>query len=187
MNGYLHPSYARSLAEFGVPHELHRSQGWILKRQIRGFDDHDAMGVYPLFACQDWSKLYEDLDEISHELISLTLVADPFGDYDVSQLHTFFEDVVVPFKGHFIVDLSRPIASIVSDHHRRNSKKVLQRVRVERCAKPPAHLCEWFRLYENLIRRHQIVGIPAFSRDAFAKQLDVPGIVAFQQHMKGLQ
>jgi len=186
VNGYLHPSYARSLTEFGQPYELPHSRGWILKRQIEGFADHDAMGVYPLFACQAWSKLAEDLEEISHQLISLTLVTDPFGDYDVSQLHLFFKDVVVPFKQHFIVDLKRPIASILSDHHRRNINKVLQQVRVERCAKPAAHLDEWFCLYQNLIRRHQIVGMAAFSRDAFAKQLDVPGIVAFRATHEGI-
>jgi GNAT acetyltransferase-like protein len=172
--------------EFGVPRELPRSGGWILERQIHGFADHDAMGVYPLFACRDWSELYQDLDDIKHELISLTLITDPFGEYDVAQLHLCFKDVVFPFKEHFVVDLNRSIDSVVSDHHRRNSKKVLQRVCVERCTKPAGHLDEWFGLYKNLIRRHQINGIAVFSRESFAKQLDVPGIVAFRARHEGV-
>jgi hypothetical protein len=57
---------------------------------------------------------------------------------------------------------------------------------VERCAKPTRHLDEWAGLYTNLIRRYQITGIAAFSQDAFAKQLDVPGIVAFRARHEGV-
>jgi hypothetical protein len=186
VNGYLHPNYASSLIEFGSPCELPRSRGWILERQIHGFADHDAIGVYPLFACQDWSNLHIDLDEVKRELISLALITDPFGDYDEAQLRLCFKDVVFPFKEHFVVDLNRPIGSVVSDHHRRNIKKVLDQVCVERCAKPAGHLDEWFGLYTNLIRRHQITGVAEFSRDSFAKQLCVPGIVAFRARHEGI-
>jgi hypothetical protein len=180
VNGYLHSNYANSLIGFGSPRALPRSGAWILERQIQGFPDRDAMGMYPLFCCRNWRNLNEDLDEIKHALVSLALITDPFGDYDEAHLRLCFKDVVSPFKEHFVVDLSRSINSVVTDHHRRNTKKVLQRVCVERCAKPAGHLDEWFGLYKNLIRRHQITGIAAFSRDAFAKQLDVPGIVAFR-------
>jgi Acetyltransferase (GNAT) domain len=186
VNGYLHPSYASSLTEFGQPYELPHSRGWILQRRIQGFADRDAMGVYPLFACEDWSNLQIDLDEIQHELISLALITDPFGDYNEAYLRLCFKDVVFPFKEHFVVDLKRPIGSVVSDQHHRNIKKALQRVCVERCSKPGEHLDEWVGLYTNLIRRYQITGIAAFSRDAFARQLDVPGIVAFRARNEGI-
>ena len=65
MNGYAHPAYAHSLAEFGSPRPLPRSGGWLLERPIPGSPYRDAMGCYPLFAAQDWSRLYSDLDEIS--------------------------------------------------------------------------------------------------------------------------
>ena len=186
VNGYQHPNYTNSLIEFGSPRELPRSRGWILERQIPGFADRDAMGPYPLFACRDWSKLGLDLNEIKEDLVCLALTTDPFGDCDEADLRLCFKDVVFPFKEHFVVDLSRPIDSIISDHHRRNSKKVSQRVSVERCANPAAHLDEWVGLYKNLIRRHQISGIAAFSRDSFAKQLCVPGIVAFRARHEGI-
>jgi hypothetical protein len=41
-------------------------------------------------------------------------------------------------------------------------------------------LDEWAALYRNLIERHNITGIAKFSVDAFAKQLSIPGIVAFR-------
>ena len=186
VNGYLHPSYASSLTEFGVPRELPRSGAWMLERQIHGFADHDAMGIYPLFGCRDWSNLSEDLEEMKHELISLALITDPFGDYDEALLRLCFKDVVFPVKEHFVVDLNRSMDRPFSDHHRRNAKKVLQRIFVERCAQPTGHLEEWVGLYTNLIRRYQITGIAAFSQDAFAKQLDVPGIVAFRARHEGV-
>jgi hypothetical protein len=55
--GYAHPAYATSLAEFGRPHELIQSSGWILERAVPGTDVRDAMGCYPIFACRDWSLM----------------------------------------------------------------------------------------------------------------------------------
>ena len=82
MTGYMHPGYVESLKEFGTPRALPRCRGWILERQIPGYPYHDAMGCYPLFACQDWSQLHLDLEEVGSELVSLALVTDPFGEYD---------------------------------------------------------------------------------------------------------
>jgi len=178
--GYLHPSYAEALAELGTPLELPRSAGWILKRQIPGSPHFDAMGCYPLFACRDWSQLGADLDDLGNDLVSLSAVSDPFGGYDVARLQQCFGDVVRPYKQHFVVDLSRPMGTIVSNHHWRYSQKALGNVDVRECKEPIRFLSEWIELYATLIRRHHIKGIPAFSRCSFAKQLQVPGIAAFQ-------
>ena len=113
MKGYLHPGYAQSLAEFGTPRELPGSRGWILKREIPGFSFHDAMGCYPLFTCQDWSQLHADLEDIGNDLASLLLVTDPFGEYNTTYLNRCFKDAVIPFKDHFIVDLSRSADNFV--------------------------------------------------------------------------
>src|SRR5688500_13111911 len=82
LTGYLHPGYARSFQEFGMPRELPRCRGWILARSIPALPDLDAMGCYPIFACQDWSRLHLDVDDLQNHLVSLTVVTDPFGDYD---------------------------------------------------------------------------------------------------------
>jgi hypothetical protein len=180
VSGYLHPDYAASLSEFGTPRFLPRSGGWVLVRQIPGFPDRDATGCYPLFACRDWSLLHADLEDLGRDLTSVAIVADPFGDYDVGYLRQCFPDVVLPFKEHFVVDLSRPILEHVSSHHRRNVRKALENVRVETCEVPAEYLDDWTELYGNLVRRHDIKGIRAFSKQAFSRQLNIPGRVVFR-------
>jgi len=178
--GYMHSGYAESLAEFGAPRRLRRSGGSILQRQILGFPYHDAMTCYPLFACQDWSQLHTDLEDIGNGLVSLSLVTDPFGHYDTTLLQQCFKDVVIPFKEHFVVDLSRPIDTFVCKHHSRYARKALQQLYVERCEDPERLTDDWVGLYANLINKHNIMGVAAFSKTAFAKQLSVPGIVVFR-------
>lgn len=180
MTGYLHQDYAQSLAEFGSPIKLSRSEGWILKRQIPGFSCYDAMGCYPLFTCRDWPQLQADIEDLKDELICLSLVTDPFGNYDETCLRRCFQDVVIPFKKHYIIDLGRPIETYVCDHHRRYARKALQKVYVEKCENPREFIDDWVRLYANLIERYNIKGITAFSRNSFEKQLRVPGIIAFR-------
>ena len=184
LTGYAHPSYAFSLSEFGNPRELPRCGGWILERQIHGFPFKDGMGCYPLFCCRDWSKLHLDLDDLNNDLISLTLVTDPFGNYDISYLQKHF-DLVKPFKKHFIANLNLPIEKIVSKHHRYYAKKALQSLQIELCLSPEDFLDEWIILYNNLIEKHNINGIRAFSRQSFSEQLVVPGIVIFRALYKG--
>lgn len=178
--GYLHHSYAESLAEFGAPCILPKSGGWILKRRIPSFSSHDATGCYPLFACQDWSQLYADLEEIRGELVSLAIVTDPFGEYDSDYLRRCFKDVAIPYKEHFVVDLSRFDESFASRRHRGYARRALKELSVEKCDEPTEQIDDWSGLYDNLIARHGIRGISAFSREAFGKQLRVPGIVAFR-------
>lgn len=178
--GYTHADYAESLAEFGVPRQLPRSSGWVLQRQIPDSPHHDAMGCYPLFVCPTWSQLYADLQDLGDELVSLSLVTDPFGDYDTAYLRKCFGDVMIPFKEHFVVDLSLRLDSRVSSHHHRNAKKAFENVQVECCLNPEQFLDEWVCLYTTLVKRHNIKGISAFSSGAFRKQLSTPGLVAFR-------
>jgi hypothetical protein len=186
VNGYTHPQYAESLREFGIPRELPRCRGWILGRPIPGSPYRDAMGCYPLFSCQDWSKLHLDLDEIADDdLVSLTVVADPFGDYDETHLQRCFQDLVRPFKEHFVVDLRRPVSEFVSKHHRYYARWALKKVVVETCSDPAQFLDEWVKLYANLIKRHRLMGIKAFSRMAFARQLSIPGLIIFRALSQG--
>ena len=183
--GYNHALYAQSLAEFGTPVELPSCGGWILKRQIPGYPDCDAMGCYPLFACQNWSKLHADLENIGSQLVSLVIVADPFGQHSPDYLRRCFPDLVIPFKEHFIVDLRSPPDTSVSKHHRRNARKTLKTIRVERCNDPSQFVSDWFELYRHLVNRYEIKGITAFSRPAFEQQMRVPGLVAFRAEYQG--
>jgi hypothetical protein len=178
--GYSHSAYAESLAEFGSPRPLARSGGWLLEREIPGSTYRDAMGCYPLFACDDWSTLNQDLDELSGELVSVALVADPFGDHNPELLRKCFPDVFTPFKEHLVTDLSQPPDSFVDTQHRRKARRALERMNVELCDDPLHFVDEWNNLYANLIQRHSIHGLSAFSANSFKAQLAVPGIFMFR-------
>src|SRR6266480_4672138 len=143
IGGYVHRSYAESLVEFGTPRLLQRCRGWLLQRGIPASDFQDAMGCYPIFACLDWSQLHADLDYLNEELVSVTVVTDPFGEYDADYLRLCFPDLVIPFKEHFVVDLSQAPADFVDAHHQRNARKALKNVWVERCPNVPLHVEEW--------------------------------------------
>ncbi len=177
--GYLHPRYAASFAEFGIARELPACGGWILERDIHGASHRDAMGLYPLFCCQDWSLLQADLEQLDGQLVSLALVTDPFGSFTEEDLKPHF-DVFFRYKEHFVTDLSMPIEKIVSKGHRKNARKALRNVNVEPCLDPLECAEEWTRLYEFLVKRHQIQGMRRFSRAVFEKQLQVPGVVYFR-------
>jgi len=137
------------------------------------------MGCYPLFSCLDWSSLRADVQAISpNDLISLSLVADPFGDHTPEYLKECFNAVVRPFKEHFVVDLSRSMSASIVEHHRRYASKGLRELAIEHVAEPRTWAAHWIELYGHLITRHQIAGISAFSSASFLQQLAVPGIHA---------
>lgn len=179
-SGYAHPAYAASLAAYGAPHWLSACGGSILIRPIPASNLSDAMGCYPIFACREWQALPDDLAALSTPLISLTLVADPFGNHSLPLLRASFPDHLIPFKTHFAIDLTAPWPAFVAPHHRRNAHKALETLHVEHSDAPLTWLDEWTTLYAHLIERHAIRGLTRFSRSAFAAQLTTPGIQAFR-------
>ena len=178
--GYLHALYCQSLSEFGRPRYLPESGGWILERRIPDSEELDAMGCYPFFVCSDWSRLNVDLENTGDSLVCISLVTDPFGKYTPADLKACFPDLAIPFKEHFVVDLSRSPDTFVNSHHRRNARKALREISIEECDTPTDFLDDWTTLYGTLIERHNITGMTAFSRESFAIQLRVPGIVVFR-------
>lgn len=168
--------YADSLSEFGTARLLPRSSGWIIERRIPHTSSSDAMGCYPMFACQDWSRLGSDLAELEGRLVSLALVADPFSGLSQTDLSRLFDNVV-HFKDHYLIRLEDAPESYVTPHHRYYARKAFRSAHVEYCERPLDYLDEWADLYDTLIARHGLRGIKAFSRAAFATQLAVPGIV----------
>lgn len=178
-SGYLHRDYAASLAEVGTPRELTHCGGWFLERTIPGSALRDGMGCYPLFACQNWSALPSDLELLADQLISLTLVTDPFGAFSESDIRRSF-DTVIPYKRHYVTELESWCERAMPRRHRRNLAESLSRVRVEACLEPARLSNDWFHLYEHLIARHHITGITAFSPWSLEKQLHVPGLLMFK-------
>jgi hypothetical protein len=176
VTGYASARYAEALSEFGTPLELPRSRSWILERDIPGTSSVDAMGCYPVCACDDWSRLGEDLDALSGHAVCVALVTDAFGNWTEAMLRRSF-DRVKRFKEHHVVDLSLPPERHVARSHRRNARRALRRLQVEVTPDPARHVDEWTGLYSALIRHRGITGIRTFSALSFARQLRVPGIV----------
>jgi hypothetical protein len=185
LSGYASGAYAESLAEWGRPRRLPGCGGWILERLIPGSTSRDAMGCYPLFACRDWTLLHDDFAELEGELVSVVMVADPFGNHDQTILRRCFGDLVAPFKEHFTIDLGRAPESFVDAHHRRNARKALGQLSVEVCADAAASAREWCELYAALIKRHNIRGLTAFSDASLTRQLSVPGMVMLRASHEG--
>lgn len=184
MEGYSNPLYASSLAEFGTPFYLQRSRGWLLERGIPGTQLRDLMGCYPIFTCQDWRRLDLDIRRIGEGHVSLVLVTDPFAGLDEPTLREIFTDIVRPFKRHYIVDLEQDPGLAISKHHRYYLRRSQAAVRVEACTEPAARLDLWVALYQNVIDRYRLRGIQAFSRNAFARLMQMPGVdllIAYRQ------
>lgn len=170
--GYGHCAYAASLSEFGTPLHFSSCDGWVLQRDVARSRWADAMGPYPLFCCQDWSRLTADFQSVGSRLVSLSLVADPFGNYTHADLCRAFTHVNL-FKRHFVIDLAAPLQ--ITKHHRYYARRGLREVSVEWTDRPLQWLADWWGLYKHLIARHELRGIKAFSYRTFERQLQVPG------------
>lgn len=177
--GYGHEHYARSLQELGTPLRLPDAGGWLLRREIEG-GGADAMSCYPLLVCDDWSALGQDLDRLAGEVVSVAVVTDPFATCDAARLQSWFPGACRCFKQHFVVDLEADPAASWSTNHRRNVKKGLRDVEVERMQCPGDHVAELWLLYQELTDRHAIQGVQRFSHRAFEVQLGVPGIAGWR-------
>jgi len=176
-SGYLHPRYAASFEEIATPRELIRCGGWILERQIEGSNLRDGMGCYPLFCCRDWSRLPKDLADLAGDLVSVTIVTDPFARVGLEDLRGAF-DVVRPFKRHYVTDLTSYTGS-GTRRHQRNTAKAMQAVVLDRVVDPMAFAGQWIELYGHLSARHRLTGLQAFSPRCLTRQLAVPGLRMF--------
>ncbi len=181
--GYADRQYAHSFAEFGVPAHLPTCDGWLLTRPIPNSGLFDSSGLYPFFSCRDWHGLPSDLAAHQNNVVSTVIVTDPLMDADcIGGLSEVFD--VAPYKKHFLVDLSLQRDDGISAHHLRCARNGLRKVTVELC-QPHAILDDWCRLYQHIVQRHQIVGIRAFSRNSFDRQLRVPGATLFAAYDHG--
>ena len=174
--GYAHPAYAAAMTHLGHTRKLPACGGTLVERQIPRSKCADAMGPYPLFACARWDSLAEDLAALEGKLVSVTLVADPFGRWTPELLHTAFPELARPYKQHLVTDLERPVAEHLSKHHRRKLKRAAARqIEFHPCDRDERWVAEWCRLYASLVERHRISGPAAFPSESLAAQLAVPG------------
>ena len=181
---YRSREYVDALSEIGIPLELPRSGGNLLRRAIGSTGEQDAIGPYPFLCCNRWGELDSDLGNLEG-LVSVAAVAVPFGDHDPTLLRECFPDACFAFKEHFIVDLEVPAGARVSKHHRRNASKALRHIEVTEERQPRELREDWVRLYGFLVSRHQIRGVASFSAASLARQLDVPGLLAVSARREG--
>lgn len=184
-SGYGHPAYAISVADGGVVRTLARSGGSLIVRDIPADGGRDAAGPYPIFACVDWAGLPEDLSGLAGDLVSVAMVADPFGSWTEEILRACFPDVLLRFKEHFVVRLGDDALGHVHSHHRRNVGVGRREVEVEVVSDLEGFAPEWQALYGELVARHRIRGPAAFPGASLAAQLLVPGMVALRARRGG--
>lgn len=176
---YSDKQYAESLREWGEPHYLPNAQGWILKRSIGDTGFQDAMGCYPLYSCTEWAGLPEDVLAQQQMLVSLVLVTDPFGHINETILAPMDPEAFFHFKNHYIVNLDGELDRGISSHHRYYARRVLRRFNVMKIENPELIKADWLKLYAQLIARHGINGIAAFSPEAFRAQLAMDSMQIF--------
>jgi hypothetical protein len=183
-SGYLHPDYAASFREWGTPRLLRRAGAWALIRDLPGSERADAIGCYPLLACQHWPGLAADLEELGDRIVAFSAVLDPLAMVSEQDLRAAFPHVLRPFKEHFVIELSRK-EPVGSGDHRRKARRALARVELDLIEEVGPLLDEWMGLYALLIRRHAISGLKAFSYASFAAQLRIPGMHAIRAAIRG--
>jgi len=137
-----------------------------------------------LFCCRDWTKLARDLAPLAGELVSFTLVTDPFGEFQLDDLHAAF-DLVRPYKRHYVTDLAGGGPVPTTRRHRKNLAHAMHAVTLNRVSEPAALAGEWLRLYGHLVDRHKLKGVHSFSRRCLERQLSVPGVRMFSATAEG--
>ena len=146
----------------------------MLEHPIAGSAHTDARGPYPLFQCADWGRLENDLADPPRPWVTLTLVLDPFADLDAHTSRSLFPDLAIPFKTHYIVDLSGDPHRGMSAHHRRYTRRAQAAVEVER-VRPAEAGADWVRLYAGLAAHRGLRGESDLSPESLRAQLAVTG------------
>jgi len=163
---YASEIYAHAFPTEYQPVYLAEAKTHILKRKIPGTDYFDAIGVYPLCPIVAEASLEKDFMALKKDgIVSLVLVADPFFHPSLDKLEKFFERVT-PYKEHYIHDFT--LNRSYSKHHRYEVKKAVTLCQTKNFSLID-YLDEWYALYQNLMKKHEIKGMQGFSKDYFSK------------------
>lgn len=178
---YASAGYARVFEEQAEPLWVADWGAYVLVREIPQ-GGRDAIGMYPLAPFRPGADLKAGLAWLRDQgLISIGLVPDPLASPPIEAFRETF-GLCRPFKTHFLIDYSRPVE--FTKHHRGEVRRAHAKLRVE--AIPLArHVEAWTRLYANLIDRHDIHGLGAFSPGAFQRLAEAEGLIAvaaFAEH-----
>jgi hypothetical protein len=179
--GYSSAVYVATLGHIGTPLALPGSGGYLLRREIPNTSSWDAAGPYPLLSCTNWDALADDFTHLNEELVSVAAVIDPLASASREQLLSAFPDLLIPFKRHYVVDLSGDFVGARSKNHKRKVRRALTQVEVQRAGNPADFGCEWGTLYEGLIQGVGASGSLAdFSAEGLSQQLVLAGTSYFR-------
>lgn len=173
---YNSSEYAATQSHVGQPRFLPQAGGWILQRPLPHGAGQDASSPYPLFCCERWNRLDEDLRELRRDgLVSLTLVTEPFDALAPEAFAGF--QVRRAFKEHVVSNLSKPAEQQVATRFRRTALRALKNLTVEVHWQPATHLDTWMRLYAELVRRHQIGPRRLVPRESMRRLFEMRDVV----------
>ena len=174
--GYASTDYARAFADAGVTRVLPQSGAILLERSIEGTSARDAMGLYPLFSCPRWAVLGDDLASLEGSLVTVVCVVDPLRPPPSEDIaRSCFPHLCSRWKDHIVLRNPGAWQASASAHHRRYARSARRSLTVEPSVVDDVLVREWQSLYAELIVRHDIRGIPNFSRDSLRAQLETPG------------
>jgi len=173
MEGYLHPLYSKSFSDIGTPLYLPKSKGWLIKREIPGTEYYDAMGPYPLFICENWEYLIEDISSLENDLVAVSFVIGPLQLFSKNIFQEYFE-VLYEYRNHYILDTTLPFEKVISPGRRKTAQRALNKVEADYQIAPNICLDDWCHLYDNIISKYKVSGIRAFSKESFRKQIAIP-------------
>ena len=185
MTGYQNKKYAFSLSEIGAPVYLKNSGAWVIERTIPNTNYKDAMGCYPLFACENWAGLAEDIESKRKDWISFSIVTDPFGRFCEQSIKETFTDKCFPFKNHFAINLQTDWQNQLHKNHLRKARKAIKSLDIELVENPFESLDDWDKLYKILVARHNIKGMAKFSGKAFVGMFETPGLYVYKASLDG--
>ncbi len=173
MKPYNTLQFARSYEFAGAIVSLPRSGLKVIQRRIRG-QYYDLLGVYPFVHEVDVALLELDLQELSSDVVSLVMVADPFCSPQMLENTTHWE-VSRPFKRQSMLNLQTDDAPPWSKNLRRD-------IRIGTAsndlswAKPGADSARTFwNLYQRIVEKHQVDGIARLSEKSIEQQLSCQG------------
>ena len=121
------PCYARCKHILNLPHSI----GGVLRQGIDALPYFDAVGCYSLLDCAKWKAFADGFTSLATNVVSMAIVADPFGDDTPEPRAQRFPDRAIPFKEHYVVNPARTWRMAISTHPRRNIRMVEKAVPVE--------------------------------------------------------
>ncbi len=176
--GYASAAYAATLGHLGEVVTLPVSGAHLLRRSIPG-GGVDLSGPYPLLIVPRPAGLAADLQaQAATGAVSVTAVLDPLTTPDDESLASAFPDLLTPFKHHHLVDLT-DAAHQPTAHHRRDTRRALRRLRIERTRDADRATAALVRCYGALRQRVAMDGPADLPDDALAAQIRLDDVTTW--------